>query len=271
MDQHAQSSNKQEISPVRPLDLGMPVPTDYVHPDASATPADKSEKNIKHLREIPVLNGWRGISILLVLATHMLPVGPKSWHMNLCTGAMGMSLFFTLSGFLITGGLLANPNVRTFFIRRFCRILPLVYAYMTIVLLILGKGPEYFAANFLFLINYDYAHMTPYTTHLWSVCVEMHFYMFVGLLVLFAGRRGLLILPVLALIVTALRIHAHAYININTHLRVDGILAGACLSLYYYHGSDWKPLRILSKAWMPFLLLILLVICSHPRFGPMDY
>src|SRR5689334_16088961 len=75
---------------------------------------------------LPVLDGWRGISILCVLATHMLPLGPYGWG-NAFVGIAGMSLFFTLSGFLITSTLLEKDDVRSFFIRRACRILPLAF------------------------------------------------------------------------------------------------------------------------------------------------
>jgi peptidoglycan/LPS O-acetylase OafA/YrhL len=50
----------------------------------------------------PALDGWRGISILLVLGGHLFPLGPKSLNMNECIAALGMAIFFTLSGFLIT-------------------------------------------------------------------------------------------------------------------------------------------------------------------------
>ena len=48
------------------------------------------------------LDGWRGLSILFVLAGHLLPLGPKSWQMNSSVAAAGMAVFFILSGFLIT-------------------------------------------------------------------------------------------------------------------------------------------------------------------------
>ncbi len=66
-----------------------------------------------------VLDGWRGVSILLVLAAHLLPLGPKSLHLNEVAGAMGMSLFFTLSGFLIARLLLKDEGIVGFLIKRF--------------------------------------------------------------------------------------------------------------------------------------------------------
>lgn len=35
---------------------------------------------------VAVLDGWRAISILLVLAAHFLPLGPKPWQLNIAAG-----------------------------------------------------------------------------------------------------------------------------------------------------------------------------------------
>ena len=55
---------------------------------------------VNSAHRLPVLDGLRAISILLVLAAHMVPVGPSVLGLNYTVGAMGMSLFFALSGFL---------------------------------------------------------------------------------------------------------------------------------------------------------------------------
>ena len=59
-------------------------------------------KNLGRLVEpayrLPVLDGLRAIRILLVLAAHMLPLGPKLLQLNHTAGVMGMSLFFALIG-----------------------------------------------------------------------------------------------------------------------------------------------------------------------------
>src|SRR5256885_9231134 len=70
-------------------------------------------------QRIPVLDGWRACSILLVLGAHLVPLGPHWMALNDTAGAMGMALFFTLSGYLITsflaggiaGGALLPPRL----------------------------------------------------------------------------------------------------------------------------------------------------------------
>ena len=71
---------------------------------------------------LPALDGLRATSILLVLACHMLPLGPKVLQLNGAAGAMGMSLFFALSGFLIISVLKNNADVPEFLIRRLTSI-----------------------------------------------------------------------------------------------------------------------------------------------------
>ena len=115
----------------------------------------------------PVLDGWRAISILVVLAAHMLPLGPKRFDLNASVGALGMSLFFTLSGFLITKTLIYRPSVPQFLIRRFCRILPLAWLFM-LVALPLARAPftGVYVGNFLFFANLPPFFLTDLTGHL---------------------------------------------------------------------------------------------------------
>lgn len=181
----------------------------------------------------PVLDGLRAISILLVLATHMLPLGPKFLQLNSTTGPMGMSLFFGLSGFLITRQLAHNDNVRDFLIRRLARIIPLAYAYAFVVFIIATYDPERFFGTLTFLGNYRVEYLNEYNSHFWSLCVEMHFYLIIAAVVAAVGRKGLWIVFPACLIITIFRINVGAYVNINTHLRVDEILAGACIALLY--------------------------------------
>ncbi|UUZ49860.1 hypothetical protein LP420_06870 [Massilia sp. B-10] len=35
-----------------------------------------------HPQLLRALNGWRGLSIVMVLAAHLLPLGPKTWQLN---------------------------------------------------------------------------------------------------------------------------------------------------------------------------------------------
>jgi peptidoglycan/LPS O-acetylase OafA/YrhL len=217
------------------------------------------------------LDGWRGISILCVLAAHMLPLGPSSWRLNDMAGPLGMSLFFILSGFLITRTLIQRPNVNHFLIRRFCRILPLAFAFLLVALPLAAATPSDYLAHFLFYANLPPTWLTPLSGHFWSLCVEMQFYVAIALLFRLRGQKGLLLLPVLCVAVTLLRIYQGAsYDAIFTYQRIDEILAGCCLALVFQSKSEGAIPRFLG--WVnPYLVLGLLLIASHPFGGPIIY
>ena len=67
----------------------------------SEPPSSGGEAVRKPSTRIPILDGWRATSILCVLGAHLVPLGPKALQLNFVAGAMGMALFFCLSGFLI--------------------------------------------------------------------------------------------------------------------------------------------------------------------------
>ena len=221
-------------------------------------------------KHLAVLDGWRGISILLVLATHLLPLGPKSWQLNATFGPMGMALFFTLSGFLITRFLLQNTSITDFLIRRFFRIIPLAWLAMGLALT-LGHAPSsYFLPNFLFYANLPPQHLSEAASHLWSLCVEMQFYVGIAMLVGVAGRRGLYLILPLCIAVTAHRIAESALVDIVTWRRVDEILAGAMLCMAF-EGKLGPAAKRLIGGLNAYLMILLLAVCSHPAAGFMNY
>jgi peptidoglycan/LPS O-acetylase OafA/YrhL len=217
-----------------------------------------------------VLDGWRGISILLVLAAHLLPLGPKALELNVATGLLGMVFFFILSGFLVTHFLLSRYGVLDFLIRRFFRILPLVWLYMTLMFLITPVTIDVWMSHFLFYGNYPPGTFISTTPHLWSLCVEVHFYVGVALLVALLGKRGLLLIPLLLLFFTLLRIDQSAHYSIITHLRIDEILAGSVLALIYNNKLGVLLRQALAKVNLPVVLVLLLISC-HPDSGFMCY
>ena len=222
---------------------------------------------------LAVLDGWRGISILCVLAGHLLPLGPKSLQLNEMARSPGIgmaSCLFTLSGFLITRFLLGHTSVVDFLIRRFARILPLAWLAMAITLPLVDAPASFYLPHFLFYANLPPIRLTDAGSHLWSLCVEMQFYAGVALLVLLAKRRGLYVLPLLCIAVTMIRVVNGAHIGIVTWLRVDEILVGATLALAHAGRLGQRPIWALSRLNAP-VLIVLLAIASHPASGFMNY
>ena len=217
-----------------------------------------------------VLDGWRGISILLVLATHLLPLGPHAWKLNIAAGILGMVFFFVLSGFLVTHFLLTRYGLGEFLIRRFFRILPLAWLYMTLMFLISPVTLEVWLAHFMFYINYPPERFVDTTPHIWSLCVEIHFYLGMAILVGMFNKRGLLLIPALLIAFTLFRATNGVHYSIMTHFRIDEILAGAMLALIYNDKLSGAFKIFLSHASFPVSFVLLLISC-HPDGGFLCY
>ena len=219
---------------------------------------------------LAALDGWRGISILLVLAGHLLPLGPKVLQLNDMAATMGMAVFFILSGFLITRFLLERPNVPDFLFRRFFRIVPLAWLAMLVVLVATGAPSTYYLPHFLFYANLPPIHLTDAGSHLWSLCVEAQFYVGIALLVALLGRRGLYALPVVCVAVTLHRVWYGAYVDIVTWRRVDEILAGCWLAMALVGKFGTRSVSLLSSL-NAYVLLALVAVASHPWGGALNY
>lgn len=197
--------------------------------NARRVPDDTGISFANHLR---VLDGWRGLSILLVLVTHLMPIGPRA---NASIGILGMVLFFTLSGFLITSTLLkSTARTSEFLLRRFFRIVPLAWLYLAFVFAFQSETLRSMIAHFLFYANLPPPQIRLATDHLWSLCVEAQFYIGVALLFMLFKQRGLLILPLLGLAFTTLRIVGDVPVSSITWFRIDEVLAGSTLALVHH-------------------------------------
>ena len=137
------------------------------------------------------LNGLRAIAAISVVIAHIQLHGFKfNYLWPRWLGTYSVTIFFTLSGFLITYLLLTERNkapisIRKFYLRRILRIWPLYFAYLLIaVILIYIQTPEkltgllpfylFFAANVPNILSTS----LPYLGHYWSLGVEEQFYLF---------------------------------------------------------------------------------------------
>lgn len=222
---------------------------------------------------LPELDGFRALSILAVLAAHMLPLGPPEWRLNTTSGVMGMSIFFCLSGFLITQFLWVRPDIPAFLIRRVGRIVPLILLASTVFCLVVEYRPESFWAINLYYFNYADDAIFEGLSPLWSVAVEMHFYFAIALAILLLGRKGFILVPIAALLVTGMRVSEEVFVSIRTHLRVDEILSGSLLALVWLnrdsHAVADRIATILGKSFYP--ALILWALSCSPFFETLAY
>jgi peptidoglycan/LPS O-acetylase OafA/YrhL len=210
-----------------------------------------------HGAHLQVLDGWRGVSILLVLAAHLLPLGRRAMQLN-------------LSGFLITSYLLKDQRIVGFLIKRFCRVLPLAWLYLTLALTLSAAPVSTWLSHFLFYANLPPKDLVRMTEHLWSLCVEVQFYVGVALLVLVLRARGLLLLPLLGLMFTLLRVWQGVEASSVSYYRIDEILAGCALALAY-HGRFSGQCRTFLSHLPQLPLLLLLAVSSMPQGGWLNY
>ena len=123
------------------------------------------------MTRIPGLDGVRGIAILMVVASH---AHPPSYAVG---GIAGVTLFFVLSGFLITRLLIDETNLRRFYVRRAFRLFPPLIVFFCVIGVSVGWDRVWFAA--IYVSNYAQilgADVEP-LRHMWSLAVEEHFYM----------------------------------------------------------------------------------------------
>lgn len=147
-----------------------------------------------NLSRLPSLDGWRFISIAMVLVAHSRDlVGCPGWlgwaAVNLFdSGSLGVRFFFVISGFLITWLLLLESDqagrvsLKHFYMRRSLRIFPVYFAFLTVLGLIHWLTPYQqsqaaWIGNFTFTTNFIKLRELGITGHLWSLAVEEQFYL----------------------------------------------------------------------------------------------
>ena len=141
---------------------------------------------ISESKRLPCLDGFRCISIFLVLLAHSLKVAGfpddwRAWFRWLPDGGFGVQVFFVISGFLITLLLMmelqknGRVSLKGFYLRRALRILPAYFAFLIVlVILQISMGlhmpsHSWFALG-TYLVNYI---QTPWIgSHVWSLSVE---------------------------------------------------------------------------------------------------
>ena len=200
----------------------------------------------------------------------MLPIGPKILQFNGMFATAGMSLFFILSGFLIVSMLSRNTNVASFLVRRIFRIVPLAWAFLVVFLWFHGADWAQWQSNLLFYANLRPHYLLHDSTHFWSLCVEMQFYAAIALAVGLAGRKGLVLVPIVCALVTAARVSHGVPIATITWWRIDEILAGGCLALALQSPRIAEAIARLP-AFTPYLVVPLLLASSHQELIAMNY
>jgi len=251
----------------------------------SALPSDGRFVSHAAGEHLPTLDGWRAIAILLVLMCHGLV--PVFAHDGLfpsarladfaLRGAIGVEIFFGLSGLLICSRLVREESrtghidLRAFYIKRCFRILPLYFLYLlTVAFLHAVTGEfnlsraEWFSCLFFWRNYLPHAWSSNdrwYLGHFWSLSVEEQFYLLWPTLLLLARRgRARWVALALATVNAVWRL-------VNRHSEIDPMLDclfWGCLVAILL--TDEKYRRLLRRCLNPLVWSSLLVIALIGNF-----
>jgi peptidoglycan/LPS O-acetylase OafA/YrhL len=231
-----------------------------------------TDKNI----HIPSLDGIRAVAALSVFGAH----AGLLWGLNLAPGGFGVTIFFFLSGYLITTLLRLERersgtiSFKNFYLRRVFRIFPPMYLVLALNLMLVFTGiapsamtPGALLAQFGHLSNYYIIwsgedHIVPGSSAMWSLAVEEHFYLIYPLLLTLLLRRlsyprTAMVLLSLCVLVLLWRCYLifdvgvqRDYTYMATDTRFDSLLYGCIMGIALNPALDPHILDFGRRRWL---------------------
>ena len=223
------------------------------------TATDGSSNGIGSTKRVPELDSLRALAAVVVLFFHLDPL-------RYFPGWTGVDLFFVLSGYLITSIILKNADspgfLINFYARRSLRIWPIYY--LTVLGLVAANPflsqPDKladlpYALTYTQNITLYWGKWPPPThpafDHTWTLAIEEQFYLVWPALVLWAGRRRLVPLCVLTILVALASREGSNWLipHYSERLlvaRSDGFAIGGLLAWVFGEGGWAGPRRDLA-------------------------
>jgi len=230
----------------------------------------------KTTTRIAALDGWRGIAILMVLEAHFwAPTHPWSGHW----GRFGVTIFFVLSGYLITGNLLREMDnggisLRRFYLRRIFRLWPCAWTYQAVVLFLFAALVHRFmwrdALKCIAFVR-NFSGDTILTEHFWSLSIEEQFYLVWPLMLVVFRKRAARIAVAGIVFVAIFRVthwaiwadQVHNYFpSMATQFNADDLLAGCLVSLL----KQRFPLVLENRKILAGSIAVLLPVAIVPSY-----
>lgn len=254
----------------------------------TATSADAAvERRGWRLGRRPGLDVVRGIAILMVMVSHLR----HGWRSE---GSIGVSIFFVLSGFLITALLLEERrdkgriDFKAFYLRRARRLLPAMVAMIVVVSAVKASiGVPWrgsMESVLLYASNWAYiggVRMT-WVQHTWSLAIEEQFYLVWPVVLVLALRllRPIRLVPALAVLMlasTAARwlLYASGATSLRvyegTDTRADALLAGCAIAVLAHSGVRLPRIDAVAAGWALSAAVVTGLVASdlnHNVMGP---
>jgi peptidoglycan/LPS O-acetylase OafA/YrhL len=223
-------------------------------------------------------------------------IGVVVYHFNglLPFGYIGVDLFFVISGFLIGSMLIKSVKQGNaisffkFFTQRAFKIWPSYYAFLLIGSVaawlmyhnthqeLIIPSDQYLRYIF-FYVNYTSNEVWSFA-HLWSLCVEEHFYILLPLLLIiiqkFVPYQWLLTASVILVIISGILFkiwvlyYTHSKDTYSaTHNRIDALAWGVLLSIIKLYYPDTLQNKIFQKAGVFSGIVILVGACIYFHHG----
>jgi peptidoglycan/LPS O-acetylase OafA/YrhL len=225
---------------------------------------------------IEPLHGLRGCAALLVLVGHARP--RTNFPPVDAAPAIGVALFFILSGFLMgywyLGVAPSRVSIKSYIVARFARVYPL-FAAVVISTILISLVTENNSSPFALHLPDLVPHLLFYGSGstVWTISVEFQFYAaFVGIWVLYAALNrvdvGWIFVPSVLIFIAAVWIAGHPEGRINllryAHLFLIGILCALAFKRHRPMIEKWSPL-ILPWAAVLFLSSFVAIPYFYPQ------
>jgi peptidoglycan/LPS O-acetylase OafA/YrhL len=206
----------------------------------------------------------------------------------LLLGHLGVTVFFVISGYLITSLLLREDRVdlKKFYFRRTLRIFPPYYFYLFVILLIslagyVGLTPYNMFAAFTYTRNYFFNNSVPdawYLAHTWSLAVEEQFYLLFPVSLLILGRKRGHWVALAAIVAAPLFRFYYLTVDQNQTVEfsrfetvVDSLAIGCLLAFWQSRLHSSKAYRSLSESKLVILLPIIALMITWLGHFPKFY
>lgn len=245
-------------------------------------------------QRIQHIDAWRLIAVALVIMSHVVQYShpwytahirpdlvPLFWRF----GNFGVQLFFCISGFVICRGMLSEQrqtgtvSLKSFYVRRFLRIVPPVALYMLALAAFSAAGliqmhPMEFARAAAFVCNVNVNACGSYLAHTWSLAYEEQFYVLFPVVFIIAaqvGGRRVIVALLAAVMCLALGAKATSHHLLALFASTFGYMLAGCVAALYWERIHGFVNSMSVAAWCTLVVTTTMLACVITLPLPIAY